>query len=80
LSTNGRLLLALQFFEGNDATLLGTLFTVRVDNADCSSRVFAVSPSGAAIWLAFLAEMIVDAILQTVVGSKQLHLDLGVSK
>jgi hypothetical protein len=59
LPTGGRLLLAFEFFEGNDATLLGTSFPVRSDNADCSSRVFAVSPCGAALWLVFLAEQMV---------------------
>jgi hypothetical protein len=80
LPTSGELLLAFEFFDGSDARLLGTLSAIRCDNADGSSRVFAVSPSISALWLVFLAEQMVEANLQKVVGPTQLHLDLGVSK
>lgn len=40
----------------------------------------AVSPGGAVLWFVFLAEQVVEANHQQVVGPTQLHLDLGVSK
>jgi hypothetical protein len=42
--------------------------------------VFAVSPGGVLLWFVFLAEQMVEANYQQIVGPQQLHLDLGVSK